>query len=190
VPVPNVKGKIATLAKWRLELTGFKVKIHRVRDTARRSMVIAQRPAGGKAKPGSTIVLTVSNGPTRGSAGEADAASPAAAAGQDAAARAFQRRASGVQLSGAGIVSKVLPDDAVGDRHQRFILQLPSGQTLLIAHNIDIASRLPSLAPGETVEFKGIYEWSAQGGTVHWTHHDPSGGHPAGWLRYNGQMYR
>ena len=29
-----------------------------------------------------------------------------------------------------------------------------------------------------------------QGGTVHWTHHDPSGDHAAGWLRHGGRVYR
>jgi hypothetical protein len=88
------------------------------------------------------------------------------------------------------VVTQVLSDDNTGDRHQRFILRLNSGQTLLIAHNIDIASRLPGLAVGDTVQFKGIYEWNSQGGLVHWTHHDPSGQHPTGWLKYNGTTYQ
>ena len=75
-------------------------------------------------------------------------------------------------------------------RHQRFIVQLPSGQTLLIAHNTDIAQRINALRVGDTVAFSGEYEANAQGGVVHWTHHDPGGRHAPGWLQHNGQTYQ
>jgi len=38
----------------------------------------------------------------------------------------------------AGTVIFVLADDRYGGRHQRFITELKSGQTLLISHNIDL----------------------------------------------------
>jgi hypothetical protein len=104
--------------------------------------------------------------------------------------QAFQSRRSGVQVSGDGEVLKVLRDDVEGSRHQRFIVRLQSGHTILIAHNIDLAPRVPSLKPGAAIEFHGVYEWSAQGGTVHWTHHDPDGDHEAGWIRYEGHVYQ
>ena len=85
---------------------------------------------------------------------------------------------------------KVLPDDNKGSRHQRFILKLDSGQTLLIAHNIDLANKISPLRRGDQVEFNGEYEWTAEGGVVHWTHHDPNGRHVDGWLRHNGQVYQ
>jgi hypothetical protein len=59
--------------------------------------------------------------------------------GDDAFARARDSGAKGVRLQGQGTVITVLTDDNDGSRHQRFILKLRSGQTLLIAHNIDIA---------------------------------------------------
>ena len=93
-------------------------------------------------------------------------------------------------MDGQGTVVQVLPDDTNGDRHQRFIIELSSGQTLLIAHNIDIAPRLPSLAPGAAVKFSGVYEWNAEGGVVHWTHHDPDGQHAPGWLDFEGFRYQ
>ena len=65
------------------------------------------------------------------------------------------------QVRGAGIVSRVLADDDNGSRHQRFILRLPSGQTLLMAHNIDLAPRIANLREGDTVEFSGEYVWNA-----------------------------
>ncbi len=104
--------------------------------------------------------------------------------------RVQESGASGVQLQGQGTVIKVLPDDNDGSRHQRFILKLESGQTLLIAHNIDLASRISSLQVGDNVSFNGEYEWNSKGGVIHWTHHDPKGRHAAGWLKHGGQTYQ
>lgn len=108
----------------------------------------------------------------------------------DAIQSAFNARRSGVQVQGEGVVSTVLADDNDGSRHQRFILKLRSGQTLLVAHNIDLAPRIASLRSGDTVLFNGVYEWNAKGGVIHWTHHDPAGRHQAGWLRHAGQTYQ
>jgi len=105
----------------------------------------------------------------------------------DAIGRAFRGRTSGVELAGSGVVDRVLPDDSSGARHQRFILSLNSGQTVLVAHNIDIAPRLSNLNVGDSVAFKGEYKWNAQGGVIHWTHRDPEGKHAMGWLKHNGQ---
>lgn len=109
--------------------------------------------------------------------------------GDEVLARVFEERRSSVQVQGAGVVKKILPDDNDGSRHQRFIMELASGQTLLIAHNIDQAPRIRSLKPGDRLEFSGEYEWNPQGGVIHWTHRDPGGSHLAGWIRHNGQMY-
>jgi uncharacterized protein YceK len=87
----------------------------------------------------------------------------------------FANHQSGVVVSDSGVVDRVLSDDTEGARHQRFILRLASGQTLLIAHNIDIAPRVSGLSVGDSVEFSGQYEWNDKGGVIHWTHHDPSG---------------
>jgi len=93
-------------------------------------------------------------------------------------------------VTGSGMIIKILPDDTQGLEHQRFILRLASGQTVLIAHNIDIAPRIPDLARGDVVAFQGIYVSNDKGGVIHWTHHDPSGHHPDGWLKYHGQTYQ
>ena len=114
---------------------------------------------------------------------------PSSSTGQ-AISKAFENQKSGVQVTGEGVVTKILQDDRDGSRHQRFIVRLASGQTLLVAHNIDIAPRVESLKPGDEVDFCGVYEWNAQGGTVHWTHHDPSGQHQAGWLKHEGQTFQ
>lgn len=104
--------------------------------------------------------------------------------------QAYQNQQSDVQVEGRGRVASLLKDDNKGSRHQRFLLALPSGQTLLIAHNIDLAPRIDTLKVGDTVAFYGEYEWNNKGGVVHWTHHDPKGRHPDGWLKHNGKRYQ
>lgn len=103
---------------------------------------------------------------------------------------AFKNKLSNVQVEGVGKVVAILPDDNEGSRHQKFILELESGQTILVAHNIDLASRLEHLSKGDMVQFFGEYEYSAKGGVVHWTHHDPRKKHPDGWLKHNGKTIK
>lgn len=101
----------------------------------------------------------------------------------------FDGRRSGIVVEIAGEVERTLADDLEGSRHQRFILRLGSGHTVLVSHNIDLAARVP-LAAGDTVELRGQYEWNDRGGVVHWTHHDPGGRRPGGWIRHDGVSYR
>lgn len=96
----------------------------------------------------------------------------------------------GRQASGSGTVVRILSDDNDGSRHQRFILQLAGGRTLLIAHNIDLAPRISGIRTGDTVEFFGEFRSNPQGGVIHWTHRDPQGRHPDGWLRHKGRTYQ
>ena len=104
--------------------------------------------------------------------------------------RAFKNRTSDVQVKGEGVVFRILTDDLTGDRHQRFLVRLTSGQTVLIAHNIDIAPRVVGLQTDDIVGFYGEYVWNEKGGVVHWTHHDPNGRHTAGWLKHKGRTYQ
>ncbi len=105
----------------------------------------------------------------------------------DAIAVAFAAQRSDVQVAGTGVVLRLLADDNDGSRHQRFIIKLADGQTVLVAHNIDVAPRLSAIARGDTVRFNGEYEWNESGGVLHWTHRDPAGRHVAGWLEHDGR---
>lgn len=119
------------------------------------------------------------------------AAPAASAAANDAVfAKAFENRVSNIQVEGRGTVERLLADDNEGGRHQRIIVRLRTGQTILIAHNIDLAPKVPSVRKGDEIEFSGEYEWSPKGGVVHWTHRDPDGRHQAGWLRHNGRSFQ
>lgn len=103
---------------------------------------------------------------------------------------AFKNGLHDLQVEGVGTVIKLLPDDNVGSRHQKFIIKLSSGQTLLISHNIDLAPSIDDLSYGDLVEFNGEYEWNPKGGVIHWTHKDPRGYHVDGWLKHNGKIYQ
>lgn len=102
----------------------------------------------------------------------------------------FTRSDANTQVRGSGVVIRLLPDDREGSQHQRFIISLASGQTLLVAHNIDLAPRINSLSLGDRVEFFGEYEWNEKGGVIHWTHHDPDGSHIDGWVKHKGKLYQ
>ncbi|KGM06681.1 hypothetical protein LP43_1905 [Methylophaga thiooxydans] len=102
----------------------------------------------------------------------------------------FQQKRSDVLVEVSGEVSRLFADDNRGSRHQRFLIELADGHTLLIAHNIDLAPRVENLEIGDEISLFGEYEWNDKGGVVHWTHHDPANKHPHGWIRHQGKLYQ
>ena len=112
-----------------------------------------------------------------------------AARGDEDIAKAFQEGRSGFWVESQGLVEKILPDDMDGEPHQRFIVRLSNTQTLLLAHNMAVAKRVEGIKVGDLVKFRGQYEWNDKGGLVHWTHRDPQGRHPSGWLEVHGKKY-
>ncbi len=115
---------------------------------------------------------------------------PAHAASTKSLSQTFASHLSDVQVRDSGTVVRILSDDNKGSRHQRFILRVSSGQTILIAHNIDLAPKISSISIGDQVRFYGEYEWTRKGGVVHWTHHDPRARHASGWLKHKGKTYQ
>ncbi len=77
--------------------------------------------------------------------------------------------------------------------HEGFLVATDPGAgcriTLRVEHNLDLAGRVP-LTRGETVEIRGEYIYDPRGGILHWTHHDPRGRHPGGYIRANGELYQ
>ena len=106
-------------------------------------------------------------------------------AGADRIEQAFARRESGFQVTLDAIVTKTLRDDQKDARHQRFLIRLSNGRTLLVAHNIDLADRV-AVSAGDPIRLCGQFEWNDRGGVLHWTHRSPRGDHPDGWIEVRG----
>ncbi|MEM6640155.1 MAG: DUF3465 domain-containing protein [Pseudomonadota bacterium] len=102
---------------------------------------------------------------------------------------AFEAQQSDLWVETEGRVERKLRDDNEGSRHQKFIVRLDNGHSVLIAHNIDLAPRVP-LEEGDRIRFRGEYEWNDRGGVVHWTHHDPQGRHEGGWIQLASNIYK
>lgn len=98
------------------------------------------------------------------------------------------KRDDGEWVEVTGFVRRLLPIISDGPCHQRFIIDIGNSQSLLIAHNIDLAERVP-LGMGDRVHVRGLYEWNDLGGLVHWTHHDPQGDEDGGWVRYRARLF-
>lgn len=103
---------------------------------------------------------------------------------------AYQAKKSDVFIEDQGTVAKLLPDDNKGARHQKFLVKIATGQTLLFAHNIDLAARIENIAVGDTIIFRGEYVYNPKGGVIHWTHHDPKNQITGGWIKHQNQEYR
>ncbi len=101
---------------------------------------------------------------------------------------AYDQRLNDEWIDAVGRVTRLLGDDNEGSRHQRFVIETSKGQSLLVAHNIDLAPRVP-VAMGDRVRFRGVYEWNERGGVIHWTHHDPQRRHDGGWIEHQGKRY-
>ena len=130
---------------------------------------------------------------TQFAAGACASLSPGTAAGSPdnaAVKAAFERHAENVELTASGAVDRVLSDqDGPSGPHERFIVRLPDvGLTVLVEHNLSIAPRVPVVV-GEPVVVHGEYVWNAQGGLLHFTHHDPDRSHEGGYIVYGGRRY-
>ena len=86
-----------------------------------------------------------------------------------------------------GKVVKLLKDDREGSPHQRFLVNIAPDITLLVAHNIELAPRIPT-QEGDTITISGEYVWNNRGGVLHWTHHNPKG-RRGGWVEVNGKRF-
>ena len=111
------------------------------------------------------------------------------AVGDNAVQQAYADHRSGTWLKASGRVSRVLDDDNEGARHQKFILELDDGHTVMVAHNIDLAERIP-VREGVILTVRGRYEWNERGGVIHWTHHDPDGRIQGGWIMLDNVSYQ
>jgi hypothetical protein len=102
----------------------------------------------------------------------------------------FAGHRSNVEVTADGQVTRLLTDEPGPDgTHQRFIVELGGlTQTVLVDNNVDIGRRAV-LAVGDAVTVHGEYVWNAQGGLIHFTHHDPAHTHEGGWIEVKGVRY-
>lgn len=95
---------------------------------------------------------------------------------------------SDVWVEADATVEKLLADDIDGSRHQKFIARIGRDLTVLFAHNIDVAPRVP-LQPGDVIAFRGEYVWKDKGGTIHWTHKSSDPRKRGGWIKFLSKTY-
>ncbi len=104
---------------------------------------------------------------------------------------AFAQHRSGVEVDAEGTVTRVLGTRAGKQSpHTGFLVQLqPCGVTVRVEANTDFTGIVP-VRRGDDVVLRGEYEYYAIGGVIHWTHHDPRGRHPGGYVKVGGTMYQ
>ncbi len=111
-----------------------------------------------------------------------------ASMGGGAIAQLYAQKQSDTMVEFEARVDRILADDTEDIPHQRFILKLDNGHSILIAHNLDLAERVP-VDEWDLVRVRGEYEFNPQGGVVHWTHRDPGLGIKHGWIEHRGMRY-
>jgi hypothetical protein len=74
--------------------------------------------------------------------------------------------------------------------HEGFLMRLSSDCDLVVRveANVDFTGSF-ALRRGEKVEVRGEYEFYPLGGVIHWTHRDPRGRHPDGYVQADGRRY-
>jgi hypothetical protein len=79
--------------------------------------------------------------------------------------------------------------------HEGFILDYcppglyscaPAEEPFRVEDNVDITGPIP-LHANEYISLLGQYE--CDDNVIHWTHHDPRGRHPSGYIKVNGKLY-
>ena len=109
-------------------------------------------------------------------------------AGDAQAIRAQQLQLVKVPLTVTAPVKKMLKYDDRGLPHEKFLLGLSNGTTILVAHNTKMAPYVPIQA-GDLVTVHGEFIWNAKGGLIHWTHHSDTPSHPGGYIDFQGKRY-
>lgn len=122
-----------------------------------------------------------------GGGGVTSVPTDAAPVDNDALLGAIRARRQGAQVDGGGRVVDYW-DDTKGSRHQNFLVVVGDDVTVKVSHNVDLAPPVPA-REGDTISFHGELGLGPKGAYVHWTHHDPAGRHPGGFVEYDGKRY-
>ena len=76
--------------------------------------------------------------------------------------------------------------DSRSGEHEGFLIAV-SGSVYKVEDNADITGPIP-LQRGDTLSLLGQFECNDN--VIHWTHRDPRGRHPAGYIEVNGKRYQ
>lgn len=98
-----------------------------------------------------------------------------------------QRRVDFVE-GGNLVVSKLLPDDRSGLKHQKWVVRLSNGKEMEAVYNLDMCPRVP-IKVGDKIAMGGQFVWTTKGALLHWLHHDPRGNRPDGFVYAKGQFH-
>jgi len=104
---------------------------------------------------------------------------------------AYAQHGSHVEVDAAGTVTRTLgTQPGVRSPHTGFVVRIePCDITVRVEANTDFTGVVPVRA-GDAVAMRGEYEYYARGGVIHWTHRDPRGRHPDGYVRVGGKIYQ
>jgi len=108
--------------------------------------------------------------------------------GYGAVEKAYLNQQSGAMVEVSGQVTRILTDDKDDLQHQKFVIRLQNGQSLLVVHNTVDAEQVPIVIHNE-VTVRGEYSWTEPGGLIHWTRRDHSAERRHGWIEYQGRKY-
>lgn len=99
--------------------------------------------------------------------------------------KAWQNQQSNVVVQVEGKVIVEFPDFKDLSTHQQFMIVLENNHRVLVSHDIGIAKPV-NVGIGSVVRVKGEYDWTRDGGVIHWTHRDPEGRREGGWVELDG----
>lgn len=106
---------------------------------------------------------------------------------------AWRAQRSHVEVTASGVIARDLGTrSGVSAAHEGFLLHLAGasgrGLTVRVEANVDFTGAMP-IAAGEPVVVRGEYEFDPRGGVIHWTHRDPRGRHPDGFIQIQNKRY-
>jgi hypothetical protein len=106
---------------------------------------------------------------------------------------AWRAQRSQVEVTASGSVAHLLGlRRGPSGLHEGFLLHLRGaaghGLTVRVEDNVDITGEIP-LAEGDEVEVRGEYVYDSRGGLIHYTHHDPRGRRPTGYVRVGNKTF-
>jgi len=107
--------------------------------------------------------------------------------------QAWAQHRSRVEVTASGSVARILGTrSGPSGNHEGFLVHLRGaeghGLTVRVEDNVDITGPIP-LKTGDEVEVRGEYVYDQRGGLIHYTHLDPRGRHPGGYVRVGKIVY-